>query len=258
MRVALLQIRLSPESVARNVQAIVGAIDRAANTNPPPDLLVLPGSLDTGGSVCAKEHTVAVLDGTKAAIVVKAREWGVFIAAGLGVIRDGDFHSTTVLFDPDGDALVKTGICKGNNQDDDGERLGLLSTSVGDMGLFDYNGTTRLGGTVEASDRGALMIVSLRGNHANGQHCSGKEDVKVTVCDLALRSGVYWCVVSPASLHGNGTTEAGLGSFVCGPSGKLLAEVDPSEEAIVQVDVAIAPADVPESDGRSGEHACAD
>lgn len=246
MRVALLQIRLSPESVARNVQAIVGAIDRAANTDPAPDLLVLPGALDTGGSVCTTDHTAAVLDGTRSAIVAKAREWGVFIAAGLGVIRDGDLHSSAVLLDPDGDVLMNIGDCESDDPGAGGECPDLFSTSVGDIGLSDLNGTAMPGGLVRASDRGALMIASRRADCADGRRCLGGGDVRTTMCDLALRSGMHWCVVSPSSSRGAGIAEGGAGSFVCGPSGKLLTVVDPSKETIVQVDIAIVPAGLSE------------
>lgn len=106
MRVALLQIRLETKSPAANIQRLNEAIERAAGVDPAPDLLVLPGACDTGGATSGRRWHDASLECAKENIAWKAREWGVFVAAGLHVRRGDTLQACALLFDPDGDVVA--------------------------------------------------------------------------------------------------------------------------------------------------------
>ena len=69
MKAALLQVRLAPRSLARNVQAILSAIDRAGHVDPPPDLLVLPGACDSGGAAPGRGFPRAGIEAIKEAML---------------------------------------------------------------------------------------------------------------------------------------------------------------------------------------------
>ena len=109
MRVSLLQVRLNSRSPALNLQALSAAVDRAGAGRPGPDLLVLPGACDTGGAPLSGAHHAASLECVKELIAWKAREWGVFIAAGLHRRSGEDSAPHGVIFDPDGDIVARSG-----------------------------------------------------------------------------------------------------------------------------------------------------
>lgn len=108
MRVALLQIRLEPKSPAGNIQRLNAAIERAARADPAPDLLVVPGACDTGGATSTRRWHDASLECAKENIAWKAREWGIFIAAGLHLRRGDTLQRCALLFDPDGDVVARS------------------------------------------------------------------------------------------------------------------------------------------------------
>jgi len=92
-------------SRSRNVQALLAAVDRAANAGPV-DLLVLPGACDCGGANPPRGLTLASATMVKEMLAIKAREWGVFLAAGFHAFCDGKWIPQALLFDPDGDTAA--------------------------------------------------------------------------------------------------------------------------------------------------------
>ena len=78
-----MQLRFAPQSRAANAQRLIAAIERASEADPAPDLIVLPGACDTGGVRLGSDWNEATLQGIAETLAWKAREWGVFIAAGL-------------------------------------------------------------------------------------------------------------------------------------------------------------------------------
>ena len=112
MRVALLQLRIDSQSRAANLSQAFRMIDEACSADPSPDLLVLPEACDTGRSEGRTSSlTPAMADGFGQSLASKAREWGVYVAAGFHQVVDGVPVGSAVLYDPDGDVVVR--CCRG-------------------------------------------------------------------------------------------------------------------------------------------------
>jgi len=114
MRIALLQIRLNHKSRASNLQTLKRAIDAAASITDAPDLIVLPGACDNGGSASSRGCSRSALEGVREGLAWLAREWGVYIAAGLHAEHEAVWEPCAVLLDPDGDVVAASGGQKDN------------------------------------------------------------------------------------------------------------------------------------------------
>ncbi|MCB9855215.1 MAG: hypothetical protein H6818_05960 [Phycisphaerales bacterium] len=102
MRVAVVQLEVDPSSRSKTLQRAMRAMDKAAEADPAPDLVVLPAFADT----CV-ETADAVLEGTygatAAACGFRARSWGVFAAMGFAERARPLPRLIGILFDQDGD-----------------------------------------------------------------------------------------------------------------------------------------------------------
>jgi len=230
MKVALLQIRLDARSPASNLQCVLRAIDRAAGATPAPDLLILPGACDTGGPAAALP--IAVLESFKEALGYKAREWGLFIAAGLCVWDDdGAPTPASVMFDPDGD-VVASSVASG-------WEIELWPSTVGVLGVFEPTASRPTDGVLSVPVGNAFVAMPL----GRGGSAKQKRNVQAMADalgrDASARAGLCWGVVSPAEPDGARATAS---TFVLGEDGAPLAQVDTTEETILHVEVPLAPA----------------
>ncbi len=134
MRVALLQLGAIQKSRSANLQSLMAAIDRAASDDDELDLLVLPAIGDTRAKRAGQRGLFASASET---IAWKAREWGVYIAAGLCVMEIETIRPRSFLFDPDGDVVARTGEV---SYGESGAYQGLgcwFSSPVGRIGVVD-------------------------------------------------------------------------------------------------------------------------
>ena len=105
MRVALLQIRVRTRSRSANLAHVLGQVVRAVEAVPAPDLVLLPAGCE--GPV-SQGLSPAMVQGFAESLAAVAREWGVYLAAGL-LRRQGDgFGEVARLYDPDGDVLIRS------------------------------------------------------------------------------------------------------------------------------------------------------
>ena len=103
MRVALLQIRVGAPSFSANLTHVLRQVVGAVDSESPPDLVVLPAGCD--GPVCP-DLSAAMVQGFAESLAAVAREWGVYLAAGL-LQPDGDgFAEAARVYDPDGDVVL--------------------------------------------------------------------------------------------------------------------------------------------------------
>lgn len=103
MRVALLQIRVRTHSRSMNLTHVLGQVVRAAEAVPAPDLMVLPAGCD--GPV-SQDLSPAMVQGFAESLAAVAREWGVYLGAGLLRSEGDGFGQVARLYDPDGDVLI--------------------------------------------------------------------------------------------------------------------------------------------------------
>lgn len=235
MRLALLQIPLTSRHRAENVQRLMAAIDRAADIASPPDLCVLPGAVDSDGRFPAGGRSGALLDGLRETVASKAREWGVYIAAGVH-LRQGDaWEPCAVLFDPDGDVVIMHSARVTGSDPDKPEGL-LWPTPIGLLGAMDLAAVPRGGVFAELEGRSAVVAVPVRARSSQARQRATKEAIHALRTCPRTGGGSFWAVASSAD-----TPEAkdGEGTFVRSPDGTLLAAAPNGHESILQVELAI-------------------
>lgn len=100
-----MQIGVRTGSRSANMTHVLRQVVEAAETEPvAPDLLVLPAGCDGPVSPGLSE---AMVQGFSESLAAVAREWGLYVAAGLLEPAGDGFIETGRLIDPDGDAPVR-------------------------------------------------------------------------------------------------------------------------------------------------------
>lgn len=239
MKVALLQIALDPKSRAGNLQRLLEAVDRAAGVAPAPDLLVLPGCVDSGGVVSEVPRGDALVEGVVEGLAHKAREWGVWLAAGVHARDEEQWRPGAVLFDPDGDVVLRCGAPPIHAGAAEEETSVLWHSSIGDFGLLEPSATSRPWEQVAAGPGGALIVVPV-GRQKNGRlPRSTAATVEFMRTGSITGTGAHWAVVSPAQKGGARGPSA---SFVRAPDGTLLACSASDDETIFFAEIPLEPA----------------
>ncbi|UCC30391.1 MAG: hypothetical protein JSU86_19595 [Phycisphaerales bacterium] len=239
MKVALLQIRLDPKSRAGNLQALSKVIEEAARADPAPDLLVLPGACDTGGAVSGRGWSNASLEGATEYLAWKARDWGVFIAAGSHV-RHGDTREPcAVLFDPDGDAVARSSSLYGEEFAQSIGGAELWASDIGDLGVFEPSITSPLPEYTETGNRCAVIAVPTMTSLAGKPGRNVEANITSLQSDATVGRYAYWAVVTEAGAKRSPGDGNGPGTFLRAPTGKILASADGPEEAVVVAEVPI-------------------
>ena len=236
MRVALLQVCFEPASHAATLQSVLALIDRAAVMSPPPDLLVLPGACDTGGEPPGKTYSPAKAANVREALADRAREWGVYIAAGLHEYIDEKPVHCAVLCDPNGDRVARAPGMGPAQPTEEPERKtrydgSAWASSVGLIGLVDMPMDDK-NGESPAWARGALLVTPA---HDLGNTATRRKRKSQTE---AVRTGAWshmdsaWAVVAAAERSKRKKT-ATPGTWLCDPTGKILATAPDGGETIV-------------------------
>jgi predicted amidohydrolase len=237
MRIALLQIRLDPKSRAANLQAVTRAIEAAAGAPDAPDLIVLPGGCDNGGAGASRGCSRSVLEVTRETLAWLAREWGVFLAAGVHAHRPGAWTPCAVLLDPDGDVVVSS---IHRDEEDDGQAgdpIAPWPCPVADLAVLEPTVSAPLTECVSIRDRITLLALPVAGAVTARQRRVADTNIS------ALRSGclrtrnVYWAVVTECNKAVASVGEHGCFTFLQSPDGTILAAADGPEESIVHVDL---------------------
>ena len=104
MRIAVIQLEIQPEQRTATFQRALRATDAACEADPAPDLVLLPAFVDAPAVASGRAAACEKLHGqTTAALGLRARNWGVFIALGLAEEGPDKPYVTSVLIDRDGD-----------------------------------------------------------------------------------------------------------------------------------------------------------
>lgn len=258
MRVALLQLRLDRTHRAANVQAVGRAIGDAAGSAPVPDVLVVPGVCGTAGDTSPVGWSEAVLQVNAEHLAAKAREWGVFIAAGLQQRIGDTLTPVSVLFDANGDIVATSTPRPDRRAGQNALPAGVVRTPAGNLVVLeasqvrlDAAALTRgaAGDDPQHASCGTLCIVptSLFGDagrraavEANlaALRGGGSEPAGLD----ARAGGMAWAVAVPSRSHGvdaEGRKDraATLGSFVRDRDGRILASAASAGETTVYAEV---------------------
>jgi len=228
MRVALLQIRFEPKSRAANLQAVLAGIGQAAGAEPAPDLIVLPGACDTAG--VADAGTSAPAPGCCEALAAQAREWGVFIAAGMGIADADDGGLQALLFDPDGDVLARA---TSEDLTSSGACPSWAGTALGTVGVA----LPLAAKTQPSVPAGALIAVPVAAASGRRRARVDERFVSALLGEVDSRLGAYWALVTPAGTAAEPWEAEVPGTFLCDPEGMVLARADTTDEIVVFADV---------------------
>ena len=104
MRIAVIQLAVDPGRRAATLQHALAALDRAAEVDPAPDLILLPSFSDLPDVILERPVLGERLQGqTTAAVSDHARQWGVYVAFGFVERTAKGLVAAGVLLDRDGD-----------------------------------------------------------------------------------------------------------------------------------------------------------
>lgn len=226
MRIALIQPLLRDDSQALRLQELSAAIDRACSASPAPDLIALPGQCDIGGARSARGVSDAFLESAREHLASKAKEWGVFIAAGLHTREGGKLAPYAILLDPDSDTVARSGSAFPETS-----AIGFWSSPIGLLGVLEP--TLRLpkeDNPVELQHP-ALVVLPVAAVMSNTKR-GVLDDLLTSVC-----GDVYAAVVSPA-VENNDPANVPM-TFVRGRGGKTLACVKDGAEATAFAEVVL-------------------
>ena len=236
MRVALLQLRFQGRSRAANLQAVLAGIKEAAEAEPPPDLLVLPGACDAGGVAGAGRASTASRSIFCAALAAEAREWGVFIAAGMGEVAEDGGGPPALLFDPDGDVLAQVTLSASAATN---TCPSWATTALGVVGLA----LPAAWAGQPPAPAGALIAMPIAAALAQRRARTDGRVASALLNDEQGRQDTYWALVAPAGPAAKSGEAQVSGTFLCDPGGAVLAQADTTDEIVVFAEVPLAAAD---------------
>lgn len=236
MRVALLQLGLDSQGRGANLQNLVAGIHRAASTTPAPDLLVLPGSCDTGGAVPKGRLREASLQSVRETIAWEARDWGVYIAVGLHRLRDDTLVPWAALFDPDGDLAAQDPAHAENTSG--ASRIEMWQTAVGSLGVVQPSLGGSLADRLGTVEEGAFIAVPFSVPDPGSRQPRGPmAGLPPRRGGPEVRAGVFRGVVAPAGYNFTASGEQGWRTGVYDSEGNAVVTADNAEEAIVHAEV---------------------
>lgn len=241
MRIALLQIRLNHKSRASNLQTLKRAIVAAVNVTDAPDLIVLPGACDNGGAASSRGCCRSALEGVRESLAWLAREWGVYIAAGLHAEHEGVWEPCAVLLDPDGDVVAASE----GRRDDAPKDVQISSPAAlcvcptGNLGVFEPTSPGPLTERIGSDECAAVFAVPVAGILTARQRRAVEANLS-NLCDGSAQSrNVYLAVVTEAGKPVGTQADRERFTFLLSPGGEIVAEAGSPEETIVRANVVL-------------------
>lgn len=238
MRVALLQLGKIEKSRSTNLQSLMAAIDRAASNDIGPDLLVLPVTGDAPGMTPAHNGLFASVAET---IAWKAREWGLYIAAGLNVVESETNIFRSFLFDPDGDIVARTGAGTSGTQGADQDLRSWFLSPEGRLGLVDPQTAAVATCSTDEGCEGGFLAYPLPSPRTPAQRRAVASTLESLRAGASDTLGTYWGVVGRAKVSPDAGKAADSVTFVRDPSGTVIEDAAPACETVLYADVDLAP-----------------
>lgn len=237
MRVALLQSMLDPKSGSANTQGLIALIRRAASTRPAPDLLILPGACDTGGASPSNNLSEASMRCARESLAFEARDWGLYIAAGLHDRVEGSWLPASVLFDPDGDVVASAPGKIGPDQEMAPTDIAFWSCVTGRMGVCAPSVSVASDEIAAGLQSGGVVAVPTTPTVTGKRRQVDQANLDRLRDEPALLDRAYWAVVTSARTKDEPADHAGESTFLMGAGGRVLAAADTAFETIVYADL---------------------
>ncbi len=221
MRIALLQTPIQPRVRSANLSRVLRRIVGAAEAVPAPDILLLPGCCDGG---CRDGLTRGMAQGFSESLAAAAREWGVYLAAGLMRFEADDPWDCARLFDPDGDVIA---------QSSDPALCEVVSTPLGRLGIGLHGAGTLPRPPEAACD---VLLVPGRWTAPPGHLERAGRQLATRLAELARLTGATVCAtgaVTDTAADDQGALWMG-GTAAYAPDGRqLAATAGVAEETVV-------------------------
>lgn len=232
MRIAVVQLAVNPTQRTLTFQRALQAIDAAAETDPAPDLILLPAFADVPAMMGGDAEIIERLAGpTVAACGQRARQWGVFVALGLAEQMPDGPCVAGVLLDNDGDVCLANrqrtfrstaggGFAIGEDLVSVNTLLGRMTILVGDD-LLD-------GGSWEAAARTGAALILGTACWARPGDAAGTDAKMVgkRISEYAGRYGLGCAVADVTIPDEQAKTGYGGSSLIVDDHGKVLAAAE--------------------------------
>ena len=227
MRLALLQIRIGMPSLSANLTHVLRQVVGAVDSESPPDLVVLPAGCD--GPVHSG-LSAAMVQGFGESLASVAREWGVYLAAGL-LRPDGEsFAEAARVYDPDGAVVVRsTGAGAVGN-------CVLRETGLGRLAVgLDLDDAPM----APPADTCDLLLIHGRWSAPLKQRRQARAKLHDRFSKLARRIGAPVCAVGAVGAPDHDGESSGLGgSGLWAPDGGCILAAGPGAEETLLAEVA--------------------
>ncbi len=241
MRLAVVQLWIDPKNRARTLQAALRAIDAAAETDPAPDLVVLPAFAGVSTAARIGEGFIERLHGqTTAACGFHARSWGIFLVLGMAEQGSAKPYLTAVLIDRDGDIrLGQRQVC---SLDGDRSRFAAgdhwrsVDVLLGRIGILAGDDLLSAPAWSALAALGANVIVGVVDWRHKG--AAQTEPLGAQLSDLSRRHGL-WCAAADVTTDpaGKGDPRSSGHSLIVDDGGQVVAAAEPGRPAILWADL---------------------
>lgn len=242
MRVAVVQLPVQRGARTSTFQAALSAIDAAADTDPAPDIVLLPAF---GGVLDALEGDTTLCENvhgqTTAGCGYRARAWGIFIALGMASHGTERPYLTSVLIDRDGDvrlaqhqtrldASAKRVFGAGSDHGTVDILMGRMALLSGDD-LFDAEAWN----AIVAS--GAQVVLGSACWTTQSTDGKNRKSVRTQIAEQAKRCGL-WCAVADVTANSTGTGPSIPGqSAIIDDTGQIVAAADAGSAVTLWSDI---------------------
>ena len=244
MRIAVIQLEVRPRARTATFQRALQAIDRAAEVDPAPDLIVLPAFADMPEVSTGKMRFCENVFGqTTAGCGVRARSWGVFLALGLAEAASDRPFATGILIDRDGDIRIRQRqisfhqsvaqhFAVGKSLSNADILFGRMALLVGD----DLLSSRAWDAAVKADTQfiiGCACWMPEDGDDRRRREIAGQ------IAEQSRRCGLPCAVANATAENPEDGPRCSGSSRIIDCTGKLLAAADDREETILWADIAL-------------------
>ncbi len=224
LRVAVIQMEVDGESRANNQRRAFELIAEAAEMDPAPEVICLPGRCE-GGSLAEGDDAASAVTSTTFTEVLasQAREMGVSVVVGFAEFDGQQHYDCAVWLDADGDMLVKhRRIIVGRDESphfDQGRSIEVAPSLFGPVGVLVGDDVCNDAIIATVKQMGAPVVFVCG--------CWADPPKEQQLCKLARAQGV-WLVIADSGGAGGGPGH----SRIIDPQGTVACAADKGRQIL--------------------------
>ncbi len=242
MRIAVIQLQVVPGHRAATLQAVLAAVDHAAENEPSPELIILPAFGDVPHLLAGRSLPGEAIQGPiVAACAYHARQWGVWIAFGMAERAAEKPFVTSLLLDADGDVhsvqRQKKFGATGRGRFATGDGVGAFDTQIGRIALVTGEDVFDATEWPAAGDVDLVISTGCFGREARSPIADTEAALR-RLSELAVERKACCAIADVTTALGARPDCAGF-SMVIGSDGSTLAAAKSRESAVLFVQVPV-------------------